>query len=218
MNYLAHLFLSDRTPHGLVGNLLGDFVKGTDLHMFPDDVRRGILLHRQIDSFTDRHLVVHRSISRISRVWGWFSGIIIDVYFDHLLARRWRRYSPVPLRRFADGVYQVLEDYRDLLPDDAKAPLARIIATDRLFSYTRLDGITAALESISQRIRDRMPRRQVHLEEALPDLRAAQDELSADFDEFFPELIAFADKRKLTVPPATATLNPLLPPPVISAR
>jgi acyl carrier protein phosphodiesterase len=215
MNYLAHLYLADGTPHSLLGNLLGDFVKGNDLVAFPEGVRRGIQMHRHVDSFTDSHLVFHRSVSRISPRWGWFAGIIIDVYYDHLLASRWERYSPTSLRTFADGVYRVLEEHRALLPTQARKPLARLIANDRLFSYARLEGITAALVSISQRIRERIPRRPVHLEDAVLDLQACHAELSVDFDAFFPELVAFADgwKREDAL---SLELNPTLPPPVIS--
>jgi acyl carrier protein phosphodiesterase len=207
MNYLAHLYLADGSPHSLLGNLLGDFVKGNDLLLYPDGVQRGIRLHRRVDSFTDRHPVVQRSLTRISHRWGWFAGIIIDVYYDHLLATDWDRHSTVPLRSFSDSVYRVLDDHRDLMPDDAREPLARLVRNDRLFSYAHIDGIAAAFESISQRIRDRMPRHSVQLEDAIPDLRGCHLDLSADFDAFFPELVAFADgcKREALSLPANPT-------------
>src|SRR5262245_1455185 len=216
MNYLAHLYLSDGTPHSLLGNLLGDFVKGNNLIRFPEAVQRGIRLHRQVDSFTDSHPVVQRAITRISPRWGWFSGIILDVWFDHILAANWDRHSRVSLRAFTDEVNQILMSQTHLMPDDARERLTCVVRNDRLFSYARLDGIFAALKSISERIRERMPRKPVYLEDAIPDLCALQDDLAADFDDFFPELVAFANGWRPDAAPVVA-VNPSLAVPVVPA-
>ena len=108
MNFLAHLHLSDGTPGSMLGGILADFVKGPDVAALPPDILAGVRLHRHIDAFTDRHAVVQRSIHRVSAKLGWFAGIVIDIYYDHVLAREWGRYSPEPLRGFADrGTWKV---------------------------------------------------------------------------------------------------------------
>jgi acyl carrier protein phosphodiesterase len=158
MNYLAHLFLADGTAESLIGNLMADFVKGNAHLALPPAVRRGIRLHRRVDAFTDTHPAVQRSIARISPRWGWFSGVILDVYFDYLLAADWERYAAVSLRDFIDHVYTALRQHHDLLPEEMREVVARIIGEDRLMSYSRLDGIAQALARISDRLRKRTSR------------------------------------------------------------
>ena len=195
MNYLAHLYLADPTPDSLLGNLLADFVKGKEVAALPSAIQSGIRLHRQVDSFTDCHPVVQRSICRISEKWGWFSGILIDVYYDHILALNWERWTAEPLRSFVDRVHGCLRDHIDAIPSVAE-PLRRLIASDRLFSYRTQEGIAEALLNLSHRIEERMPGKNVRLHEAMPDLQESQADLADDFQEFFPALIAFVKEMK----------------------
>lgn len=196
MNFLAHLHLSDGTPASMLGGVVADFVKGPDVAALPADVQAGVRLHRLIDGFTDRHPVVHRSIARISRQQGWFSGIVIDIYYDHILARDWGRYSAEPLRAFADRAYRVLEDALPHLAGEAAMFIRRFIDTDRLVTYGTVAGIEDTLVRVSRRITERLPKRDVHLQDAMPELLAADADLTADFHTFYPELMAFAATHK----------------------
>lgn len=191
MNYLAHLFLADSDPGSLIGNLIADFVKGRDLDHLPADVQKGIRLHRRVDSFTDRHPVVQRSIGRISKNWGWFSGILIDVWYDHILATTWSEWSAESLRSFVDRIHRVLQDHVDLAPPEGRQMIGKLIETDRLYSYATTEGIHEALYRLSRRIRERMPNRSVELELAMPDLRENLPALTDDFRAFFPDLVRF---------------------------
>lgn len=190
MNFLAHLYLSDDTPAAMVGNLLADFIKGPEVAALPADVQAGVRHHRQVDAFTDRHPLVQKSITRISRRWGWFSGIIVDVYYDHILAADWGRYSPVPLRAFADHAHAAVRTLAAVVPSPAREYAFRLIESDRLVSYAGPAGVAEALARISDRIAERMPTRAVRLEAAMPDLAAAHPGLTDDFHVFFPELVA----------------------------
>src|SRR5579883_592599 len=192
MNFLAHLYLSDDTPAAMAGNLLADFVKGPDVARLPADVQAGVRHHRRVDAFTDRHPLVQGSITRIGREWGWFSGIIIDVYYDHILAANWDRYSPLPLRAFADHAHRAVLTLADVLPAEARGYAFRLIESDRLVSYARLAGVEEALHRLSDRIAERIPTRAVRLEGAVPDLRAVHPRLEDDFHEFFPQIAAFS--------------------------
>jgi acyl carrier protein phosphodiesterase len=196
VNFLAHLHLSDGTPGSMLGGILADFVKGPDVAALPPDIVAGVMLHRHIDAFTDRHPVVQRSVGRVSEKLGWFSGIVIDVYYDHVLAREWDRYSAVPLRAFADRVYALLEDRFALVPAEASVFVRRFIETDRLLQYATPEGIADTLLRLSGRIMERMPKRVVRLQDSMPDLIAADADLAADFHAFYPELIASADEWK----------------------
>lgn len=192
MNFLAHLYVSDPTPDAMIGNVIADFVKGPDVARLPPAVRAGVRQHRLVDAFTDRHPLVQRSITRISGKWGWFSGIILDVYFDHLLARDWHLYSAEPLREFADRAYAVIRQTRPFLPPEEHWLPDRFTADDRLVRYATRGGIRDALARVSLRVAARIPKRAVPLEDAMPDLLAADAALAADFHAFFPELIAYA--------------------------
>lgn len=198
MNFLAHLHLSDGTPGSMRGGVLADFIKPADLLNLPTDVQGGVRLHRQIDAFTDRHPVVQRSIGRVSKTLGWFAGIAIDIYYDHLLARDWPRYSGEPLRNFADRAYAVLEALVSPPSEESSHFIRRFIDDDRLLQYTTAQGIKDTLARVSDRIAHRIPSRAIRLEAAMPDLLATDPDLAADFRVFYPELMAFADRCKST--------------------
>lgn len=194
MNFLAHLYLSADDPEAMVGNLVADFVKGPHLDKLSAGVMAGVRQHRSVDAFTDRHPVVQRSITRISKDWGWFSGIIIDVYYDHILAVDWSRYSAEPLRTFADRAYHLIREYAAYIPESAREYALRFVEADRLMSYAIPDGsgVERALNRLSVRIAERIPKRARQLDEAMPLLRATHAELASDFHGFFPQLVELA--------------------------
>ena len=108
MNYLAHLYLSGDSDEVLLGNFIGDYVKGQKYLHYSDDVQKGILLHRAIDSYTDSHPLVKEVAGFFRPEYGRYAGIVTDVILDHFLACYWRDYSPYSLRQFAKHVHAVL--------------------------------------------------------------------------------------------------------------
>ncbi len=196
MNFLAHLHLADPDPGLMLGGVAADFARNPEVAALPADVQAGVRLHRLIDGFTDRHPAVHRSVGRISGAMGWFSGIVIDIYYDHLLGRDWGRYSAEPLRAFADRAYHTLDAQFDLAPPDARWFLRRMIDRDYLTGYATPAGLAAALDRVSHTIAERIPKRAVALTDALPLLAAADADLAADFRAFYPELVAFAAEQR----------------------
>ena len=191
MNFLAHIYLARPTPESVIGNVIADLVKGPAVAALPQAVRDGVMMHRHVDAFTDRHPRVQRSISRISANWGWFSGIILDVHYDHILARDWHRYSDEPLRSFADRAYATLRGAKAFLGDEACVFLDRFIGDDRLVRYASIDGLADTLLHVSRRIAKRMPTRALPLADAVPELQSLDAELTEDFRAFFPELVRY---------------------------
>ncbi|MEG4321714.1 MULTISPECIES: ACP phosphodiesterase [unclassified Microcoleus] len=191
MNYLAHLFLSDGTPASLIGNLLGDFVKGSAVNLYPDEIRNGIDLHRKVDRYTDSHPIVRSSTSLVCADRRRFAGVLVDVFYDHFLAKNWLEYSEIPLRDFSRGVYKILQDNRDILPESLKRVMPQIIGRDLLGSYQEIGGIESALNRMSARIR-----RTNNLASGVEDLTANYQQLESDFRAFFPDLINYAKKFK----------------------
>jgi acyl carrier protein phosphodiesterase len=196
VNFLAHLHLADGTPPSMVGGVIADFVRRPEVERLPTGVQEGVRLHRLIDAFTDRHPIVHRSIARLGGKFGWFSGILIDVYYDHILARDWPHYSSEPLREFADRAYSALEDLLPIVPEEVGGYVRGFIDDDRLVRYATPEGIAEALARISDRVALRMPRHAMRLETAMPDLLITDARLTTDFQTFYPELIAHADRCK----------------------
>src|SRR5437868_3644589 len=111
MNHLAHLYLSIESEEWMVGGFIADEVKGKNYQTYQKGIADGILLHRFIDEFTDEHSIVRQSKSHLRPQFGLFSGLIVDMYYDHFLAKNWSVYSPEPLRVFTERCYIVFEKY-----------------------------------------------------------------------------------------------------------
>jgi acyl carrier protein phosphodiesterase len=187
MNYLAHLYLAERSVEGLLGSLLGDFVKGPLDDKYPEAIRRGIVLHRSIDSFTDAHPLHLESRNRIGRARRRYAGIIVDVTYDHFLCRYWSDYSDETLESFVARVYEILHEHRDDLPGRLRRIAPHMIADDWLSSYGDLANVGRALDGISRRITRRNP-----LVGAVTEIEVNYPGLDDDFRRFFPDLEAYA--------------------------
>lgn len=190
MNYLAHVFLSRSSPEGIVGGMLGDFVKGRGSEMYSAPVRAAIELHRAVDRYTDAHPQVCASRARISSARRRFAGIMVDVFYDHFLACHWQDYSDVPLEQFTRQVYAVLARHAERFPPRLQQTLPRMRDADWLASYAELEAVDLALRGIAHRLR-RFPRAAV-LCDGAQELSAHYRELERDFSAFFPELVDYA--------------------------
>ncbi|TDV70016.1 ACP phosphodiesterase [Pseudomonas sp. LP_7_YM] len=186
MNYLAHLHLGGQTSAQLLGSLYGDFVKGLLPGRFPADIEDAIRLHRRIDAFTDAHPLIKQAVARFPTERRRYAGIVIDVFFDHCLARDWARYSDMPLQAFTQKVYRVLA-HEPALPERLAMIAPRMAAQDWLGSYVDFDSVGEALAGISRRLS-----RPEGLAGAMQELRGLYQPLSKDFREFYPQLQAFA--------------------------
>jgi acyl carrier protein phosphodiesterase len=192
VNWLAHVYLSEPDVECRLGNLLADLVKGKARAAMSPLFRRGIACHQAIDSFTDYHPVVQRSKARISPEYGRFAGILVDIFYDHFLALHWEEYSPVSLDSFTAALYRDIRSHPIALPEEAGHAVERMIATDRLGSYRRLEGIEDTLRRVSERLAARVGR-SFALEKAIAELTANHAELAADFAGFFPDLRAHVE-------------------------
>lgn len=185
MNFLAHFYLSDLDESLIVGNFLGDFVKGNKYENFSPEIARGIQLHREIDSFTDQHPYHLRSKHRLADKYGHYAGVAIDMFYDHLLAIQWARYADIPLSEFTQHIYRILEAHAQLFPPTAQQVLTYMVKHDWLLHYQEMEGIEQALTGISRRARY-----QSNLEQAPLDLQKHFSQFKQDFSGFFPELSA----------------------------
>ncbi len=186
MNYLAHLLLAEATPEAWVGNLLGDFVKGAVGDRFPVAIGEGILLHRQIDAFTDAHAIVQTSKARIDPERRRFAGVLVDMFYDHFLAKHWQDYASIALPDFAQQVYHALQTHQAILPERLQQVLPDIIRQNWLTSYQEIDGIAYALQRMSRRLHRPNP-----LAAGIVDLQTHYDGLDADFRAFWPDVVGY---------------------------
>lgn len=152
VNYLAHLFLSGDDQLVMVGNFMADGVKGRDLSAHHPDVQRGIRLHRRIDSFTDQHPLTAVGRKRLHPTCGKFAGVALDLFYDHLLASEWERYSNVPLAQYARQCYSVLQREVARMPERTQRMLPYMVGGDWLTGYAQLEGLADALYGLSIRV------------------------------------------------------------------
>lgn len=186
MNYLAHLYLSDNTVESRLGNFLGDFVRGEERQRVDAALEAGIARHHRIDSYTDRHPQTKISMQRIDRVkYRHLAGVLVDVFYDHFLAKHWAAYSDQPLDDFAQDIYASFRAYHGYLPRMARFVIRRMTEERRLESYREVRGIEEALHRIAYRMR-----RPDIIVGAVQELTANYEGLEADFAIFFPDLIA----------------------------
>jgi acyl carrier protein phosphodiesterase len=187
VNWLAHTFLSEANVEFQLGNLLADIVRGDDRVAMSNAFVRGAECHKAIDAFTDSHPVVKRSRMRVPQEYRRFSGVLIDVFYDYLLATRWPTYVVVPLEQFTATFYAAAAATELPLPESARATLQRILHHDSLGSYQRIEGVERALRRISAYLSGRW-HREFSLERSIPALLAHEPEYALDFAEFFPQL------------------------------
>lgn len=193
MNYLAHLYLAHDTPEIMIGSLLGDFVKGSFHHLYTPEIRTGIALHRQIDSYTDNHPVIQASKRIVTPERRRFAGIMMDLFCDHFLAKNWAQYSSIPLDAFSQYVYRTLVESQEILPQRLKQVLPAMIEHNWLVSYREVRSIGHALNRISGRLK-----RQNRLLNSVEELEQNYALFAQHFHCFFPDLIQFVQQCKQT--------------------
>jgi acyl carrier protein phosphodiesterase len=186
LNYLAHAFLSGTNEELLVGNFIADSVRGSQLHLFPAGVAAGIILHRQIDAYTDIHPVVQRTKDRLRPQYRKYAGVIADIYYDHFLAVHFDRYSAWPLADYCQHVYGVVQRYQPILPEKVKYFLPYMMEQNWLLNYGNLNGIRRSLTGLSRRTAFVS-----NMDTAATELEQQYPLYEKDFQAFFPDLQAY---------------------------
>ena len=192
MNYLAHLLLAGDDPGLIVGALLGDFVRTRQIPEYSDAIQAGIRLHVRIDAFTDDHPIVARGKARMRAPYRRYAGILIDIFYDHFLARGWEAFTEgSPLEEFAKDRYRVLLNHHPLLPPRLQRIVPIMAEQDWLTGYRDIDAVDKTLQHLSKRLKRTSP-----LPHAVRMLEENYPGLESDFQEFFPELMTFAETAR----------------------
>ena len=191
MNYLAHAFLSFDDEHLVVGNLIGDFVKGRkQLQNYPESVQKGIVLHRHIDSFSDNHSILKQGIKILKPSQQRYAPVVIDIFYDYFLANNWSMFSDKSLDDFAAETYAHLQRNFEIMPKHVSKTFEKMIEHNWLVGYQYKARIEYAFQRLSERIRH-----EHQLLDAINDLEEYKEELNEDFILFFPDLIQSAKQE-----------------------
>lgn len=190
MNFLAHIYLSGNNEAVTIGNFIADGIRGKKYLKYPRDIQTGILLHRQIDTFTDAHKTVRLSTKRLHKNYSHYFGVIVDILYDHFLAKNWSKYCNLPLAEYVDNFYISLENNFEILPKRIQKMMPYMIADNWLLSYASIEGITKVLEGMNRRTQNRS---QMNL--AVNELQEFYNEFEDEFTCFFDELINFSSQK-----------------------
>jgi len=189
MNFLAHMFLTYGDKEHTVGNYIADFIRNRDLVLFSDRIVQGVKLHRHIDHYTDTHPEVLKSTRKLRTRHQKYAPVVIDVFYDYILAQNWEQFSTIEMRNFADQIYVHLNEYSDLFPIHLQDISSRMIADDFLLQYGTDEGIVKTFNRIGRRAKF-----ESNFATAFDDLLEDYDEISEGFIKFFPQLISEVDK------------------------
>lgn len=190
MNFLAHLYLSESNTNIIIGNFIADHIRGNQFTHLHPEIQQGIKLHREIDTFTDAHDITRKSKRRLNKRYGLYAGIIIDIFYDHYLAKNWNDYSAIPLNVYVDAVYDLLQNKKDILPEKTLYMMPFMIEHNWLFNYQYKKGIQSVLNGMNRRTKNKG-----QMDLAIEDLHELDQEFEKDFATFFKDLCAFSHQK-----------------------
>lgn len=190
MNFLAHIYLSGDDELIRIGNFMADGIRGHDYLEYHPNIQKGIILHRAIDTFTDAHPIFRKSKHRLHDKYGHYSGVIIDIFYDHFLAKNWSVYSNDSLENVARVFYESLQSNYAVLTERTKGMMPYMIARNWLVSYATLDGLAMILFQMDHRTKNRVD---MHL--SINELKEFYQEFEEEFTAFFEELRAYCQQK-----------------------
>jgi acyl carrier protein phosphodiesterase len=183
MNYLAHAYLSGEDEDLLIGNFIADHIRGNNFSAYSEGIIKGIQMHRKIDTFTDAHPLFKASKRLFYDGFEKYSGVLVDIYFDHLLAKNFSQYHSQDLQIFSEQVYAVYTKNRHLLPESSNRFLHYVIQNNIYTNYGSTKGIETVLKHLSSRIGHG-----ISLNQSIPHFEQAEAELQTNFSEFMLDL------------------------------
>ncbi len=190
MNFLAHIYLSFDEPQITLGNFFADHIRGNKYKHLPERIQKGILLHREIDTFTDSHAIPKISSKRLHKNYSHYSRVIVDIFYDHYLAKNWKSYSEIPLDRYVSDFYDLLEQNFSLLPTGTQRMMPYMVADNWLYNYANLEGISRVLDGMNRRTKNKSK-----MNFAILDLEEHYTDFEKEFTAFFEELITFSQHK-----------------------
>ena len=194
MNFLAHIYLSNNNDLIKIGNFMADGIRGKHYEHLPSDVQKGIVLHRAIDTFTDSHPIFRESTKRLHEKYHHYAGVIVDVFYDHFLAKNWHQYSDEKLDDFVGRFYQSLRDNYDCLTEKTQSMMPYMIKYNWLVNYQYKEGIARILLQMDNRTKNSSK-----MQYSVEELDIYYNDFEREFTEFFVDLRKFAKQKLVTL-------------------
>ncbi|WP_431242234.1 ACP phosphodiesterase [Flavobacterium sp. P21] len=194
MNFLAHIYLSGDNDLIKIGNFMADGIRGKQFENFPEDVQKGILLHRFIDTYTDSHDIFRQSTKRLHEKYHHYAGVIVDIVYDHFLAKNWTKYSDENLENFINRFYKSLGDNYSILTEKTQGLMPYMIERNWLLSYRTVEGIHQILTQM-----DRRSKNVSKMQYASEELKEFYIEFEEEFTLFFEDLRLNAQQKLLSL-------------------
>ncbi|MEN8797674.1 MAG: acyl carrier protein phosphodiesterase [Flavobacteriaceae bacterium] len=194
MNFLAHIYLSFEDDEITIGNFIADSIRSNNYRHLPPKIQKGILLHRAIDTYTDTHKIPKKSSKRLHRNYGHYSRVIVDIYYDHFLAKNWKQYCDKPLNKYVERFYDLLETNYDILPDGIRHMMPYMISDNWLLNYSKMEGIGRVLNGMNRRTNNKSK-----MNFAILDLESHYADFESEFTSFFEELILFSKQKFISL-------------------
>jgi acyl carrier protein phosphodiesterase len=185
MNFLAHIYLSGDNDLVKIGNFMADGIRGKQFENYPLEIQKGILLHRFIDTYTDAHLVFRKSTKRLHEKYHHYSGVIVDIFYDHFLAKNWNHYSDENLVNFTERFYQSLQTNYEFLSERTKGMMPYMFDQNWLVSYQTTEGINRILTQMDSRTKNESK------------MRFASNELNEFYPDFEQEFTTFFEDVRI---------------------
>jgi len=183
MNFLAHIYLSGEDEEVQFGNFIGDWIKGNKYENYPEKIKKGIILHRKIDTFTDSNKISLDSSKRMRAVYGKYAGVVVDILYDHFLASNWEKYSNISLKQYSKNFNKVVRKHYKFLPKRAKSFAPLFLLNNRLVCYANLECFEDVLVKMS--IYTSLPDK---TKEAIIHIKQNYSEYASEFEAFFKEI------------------------------
>jgi acyl carrier protein phosphodiesterase len=194
MNFLAHIYLSGDNDLIKIGNLMADGIRGKHFEDYPLEIQKGIILHRFIDTYTDAHLVFRKSTKRLHEKYHHYAGVIVDVFYDHFLAKNWNHYSDEKLEIYVARFYQSLLDNYEFLSERTKGMMPYMINQNWLVSYQTTEGINQILTQMDSRTKNESKMRF-----ATHELIEYYTDFEQEFTTFFEDLKEQSHQKLITL-------------------
>lgn len=194
MNFLAHIYLSFGDDEITIGNFIADSIRGNKIDHLPTRIQKGILLHREIDTYTDSHAIPKVSSKRLHKNYSHYSRVIVDIFYDHFLAKNWKNYSDTPLKIYVENFYDLLEDNYPVLPHGVQRMMPYMITDNWIYNYSKMEGIGRVLNGMNRRTKNKSK-----MNFAILDLEEHYTDFEKEFTSFFEELIIFSKQKYISL-------------------
>jgi len=194
MNFLAHIYLSFGDDEITIGNFIADSIRGNKIDHLPTRIQKGVLLHREIDTYTDAHTIPKISSKRLHKNYSHYSRVIVDIFYDHFLAKNWKNYSDTSLKNYVENFYELLEDNYPILPNGVQRMMPYMIADNWIYNYSKMEGIGRVLNGMNRRTKNKSK-----MNFAILDLEEHYTDFEKEFTSFFEELITFSKQKYISL-------------------